>query len=163
MVEKSSKGSPVPQLTIAMPEKAALSIDNSTLAPTPSGNEKSIDLQRDSNLSTPHSYNNTNPFDTDIEAIIPTSSAEQCARKSTTVPRAADCQIWPGQEHWKQKAKAAKIKNRSCTCMARMSKRNRILVKLLIAFLIVGIAVGVGVGVSKPLGAPIWGNPDQHK
>jgi hypothetical protein len=44
--------------------------------------------------------------------------------------------------------------------MAKLSQRNRWIVKGLIIFLVVGIAVGVGFGVSKPLNAPIWGDKD---
>ncbi|KAK0635811.1 hypothetical protein B0T17DRAFT_612626 [Bombardia bombarda] len=123
---------------------------------TPAG-EKRTEHVRASNVSTPTS-SHANPFDTDIEAIITTS--EQCMRKSTDYSRGGtggtDCQVWPGQDHWKKKAKAAKMKKHSCNCLAHLSKRNRIMVKVLIGLLIVATAVGVGFGVSKPLGAGIW-------
>jgi hypothetical protein len=157
-----------PQLTvnttpvITEPEKCAHSDGSSTRTPTTY--KKSEEIRRDSNLSTPRSYHGGNPFDTDIEAIIPTSSSqENCARNLSTTVTRSDCQVWPGKEHWKQKAKAAKMNNRQCTCMARLSKRTRIIVKVVIALLIVGIAVGVGFGVSKPLGAPIWGKASDQK
>jgi len=125
-----------------------------TLTPT---NEKHNVIPRASdvsNLSTPASTH-ANPFDTDIEAIITTT--EPCVRKSTDRARGGtDCQVWPGQDHWRKKAKAAKMKRHNCNCLAHLSKRNRIIVKILIGLLIVGIAVGVGFGVSKPLGAGIW-------
>lgn len=119
-------------------------------------------VPRASDASTPSTAHNANPFDTDIEAIITTSG--QCNRKSTQCTRGVggpDCQVWPGQDHWRRKAKAAKRNRRSCNCLAHLSKRNRILVKILIGLLIVGVAVGVGFGVSKPLGAPIWHPHDQ--
>jgi len=111
---------------------------------------------RPSDVSTPCS-NHLNPFDTDIEAIITpaTTSGEACGRKSTCQKGGTDCHVWPGQSHWRRKAKQAK-KKRSCGCLSHLSKRNRLIVKILIIFLIVGIAVGVGFGVSKPLGAGIW-------
>lgn len=116
-------------------------------------NEKS--LPRSSDVSTPSTIHNANPFDTDIEAMVP--SNEPITRKSTQCIRGgADCQVWPGQDHWKRKAKAAKRDRRACNCLAHLSKRNRIIVKVLIGILIVGIAVGIGFGVSKPLGAGIW-------
>lgn len=116
-------------------------------------NEKS--LPRSSDVSTPSTIHNANPFDTDIEAMVP--SNEPITRKSTQCIRGgADCQVWPGQDHWKRKAKAAKRERRACNCLAHLSKRNRIIVKVLIGILIVGIAVGIGFGVSKPLGAGIW-------
>ncbi|KAI0379853.1 hypothetical protein F5Y04DRAFT_107778 [Hypomontagnella monticulosa] len=124
--------------------------------------EASTDFRRGSNVSTPCSASPSNGFDTDIEAMMPIKSSEHLNKTSTTGTRQpADCPVWPGQDHWRQKAKAAKINNRSCQCMARLSKRNRIIAKVAIALLIVGIAVGVGVGISKPLGAGIW-QPNNH-
>ncbi|KAK3326591.1 hypothetical protein B0H66DRAFT_165633 [Apodospora peruviana] len=117
-------------------------------------------LPRTSDISTPAS-SHRNPFDTDIEAIITTS--EQCIRKSTECTKGGtECQVWPGQDHWRRKAKAAKMNRHSCNCLAHLSKRNRLIVKILIGVLIVGIAVGVGFGVSKPLGADIWRSENQN-
>lgn len=75
----------------------------------------------------------------------------------------SDSSVWPGQAHWREKALAAERKNRSCRCMARLSKRTRIVVKLAIAFFIVGVAVGVGFGISKSLGARIWQPQDDRR
>ncbi|KAI1802262.1 hypothetical protein F4811DRAFT_406387 [Daldinia bambusicola] len=123
--------------------------------------EGSLETRRGSNVSTP-SATASNGFDTDIEAMMPVKSSEHLNKTSTMgTRRKSDCQVWPGQEHWQQKAKAARINNRSCQCIARMSKRNRIIAKILIGLLIVGIAVGIGVGISKPLGAGIW-QPQNH-
>lgn len=124
--------------------------------------EASTEFRRGSNVSTPCSASPSNGFDTDIEAMMPVKSSEHLNKTSTAGTRQLpDCPVWPGQDHWRQKAKAARINNRSCQCMARLSKRNRIIAKVLIALLIVGIAVGVGVGISKPLGAGIW-QPKDH-
>ncbi|KAK3374096.1 hypothetical protein B0T24DRAFT_287371 [Lasiosphaeria ovina] len=122
---------------------------------TPLG-EKHSGISRSSDVSTPtSSHHHANPFDTDIEAIITTS--EHSTRKSAECTKGgSDCQVWPGQDHWRRKAKAAKMSRHNCNCLAHLSKRNRIMVKVLIGLLIVGIAVGVGFGVSKPLGAGIW-------
>ena len=131
--------------------------DSETLTPTGEKNGMSIDMVRTSDASSPSSRNYANPFDTDIEAIVTSSSEQQLARKSLRCSKMAtqDCEMWPGKDHWKRKAKAAKMK-RSCNCLAHLSKRNRIIVKLLIGLLVIGIAVGVGLGISKPLGAGIW-------
>ncbi|KAI1076322.1 hypothetical protein F5B20DRAFT_333158 [Whalleya microplaca] len=118
----------------------------------------SMDPPRNSSLSTPCSTHAPNGFDTDVEAMMPVKSSERLNKTATPCGNRTepDCPVWPGRDHWKQKARAAKINNRSCQCMARLSKRNRIIIKILIAFLIVGIAVGVGLGVSKSLGTGIW-------
>ncbi|RMJ07052.1 hypothetical protein BHE90_014759 [Fusarium euwallaceae] len=152
--EKLSRPSGPSIDTLALPEKAAFST-NTTVCPD--------DTPRMSTTSTPRSDRSTNPFDTDIEAMVPThttdSSGIQHKTSASPLARKSDCQVWPGKDHWKQKAKANKAKNR-CTCMANLSRRNRIIVKVLMVFLVVGVAVGVGFGVSKPLNAPIWGDRD---
>ncbi|KAM5344707.1 hypothetical protein ACJ41O_010569 [Fusarium nematophilum] len=151
--EKLSRPSgPSLDTTVTLPEKAAFST-TTTACPD--------DTPRMSTTSTPRSDKSTNPFDTDIEAMVPTHTTDSAMHKTSSSPlaRKSDCQVWPGKDHWKQKAKAAKARNR-CTCMAKLSPRNRIIAKVLIVFLIVGVAVGVGFGVSKPLNAPIWGDKD---
>ncbi|XXH00364.1 hypothetical protein Hte_006708 [Hypoxylon texense] len=150
--------------SIRVDEKASkpgqLTVTTQLLQPTHSHErspETSMEIRRNSSVSTPYSASAPNGFDTDIEAMMPVKSSEHLNKTSTGNNRPkSDCPVWPGQDHWRQKARAAKINNRSCQCMARLSRRNRIMVKILIVFLIVGIAVGVGVGISKPLGAGIW-------
>ncbi len=88
--------------------------------------------------------------------ITQTTSEENGGRRSVGCRGLTDSQVWPGQGHWKRKAKEQKMK-RSRTCLSRLSKRNRLIAKILIGLLIIGIAVGVGLGISKPLGAAIWG------
>lgn len=118
-------------------------------------------------ISTPATaHNELNPFDTDLEAMVSGRTiavgGDDCGMKSASCSNlkgSADGQVWPGQAHWKKKAKAAKINQRSCQLFARMSKRNRVLLKVLIGALLVGIAVGVGLGVSKSLGVGVW-KPD---
>ncbi|KAK8101580.1 uncharacterized protein PG998_007006 [Apiospora kogelbergensis] len=119
--------------------------------------ETSMDLGRNSSVSTPSTAHHLNPFDADIEAARSSDNLNLNRKSISAQPsHNQDCSVWPGQDHWKRKAKAAKRENRMCNCLAHLSRRNRIIVKLLIALLIIGIAVGVGVGISKPLGADIW-------
>ncbi|KAI9898775.1 hypothetical protein N3K66_007135 [Trichothecium roseum] len=157
---KNSEGFPLEPTTttgshLSAPEKAALS-NTTTMSVDPDHGPR---VSKDSGLLSVQS----NPFDTDMEAnhITGYESGQSMAHAGSRTPNASrsDCRAWPGKDHWKQKAKEAK-KNRSCTPMANMSKRNRIIMKILIVLFIVGIGVGVGFGVSKPLGAPIWG--DKH-
>ncbi|KAI6780085.1 uncharacterized protein J7T54_004217 [Emericellopsis cladophorae] len=142
-----------PVSTINAPEKVALS--STTTACDPMADR--------SPRTSKESYKGSNPFETDIEAMEIVDTQQPCVSRS---PLSKDkhnpnCTVWPGKDHWKQKAKAAK-KKRSCALLAGMSKRNRVISKILLVLLVVGIAVGVGFGVSKPLGAPIWGNHDNH-
>ncbi|KPM40820.1 hypothetical protein AK830_g5788 [Neonectria ditissima] len=133
--------------SMSIPEKVALS-NVTTICPSPLGG---------STTSTPRTQKG-NPFDTDVEAMVPATTTDTCGGKVHPLASKTDCQVWPGKEHWKQKAKLAKKQRGWCTWMAKLSPRNRIIAKVLIVFLIVGIAVGVGFGVSKPLHAPIWGD-----
>lgn len=135
-----------PASTVTIPEKVALS--NTTTAYEP-GRDRTPRTSKDS-------VARSNPFETDIEAMEVIDS-KTCTTR-TTCNRRTDAQVWPGKDHWKQRAKSARVKKRSCALLAKMSRRNRIVAKIIIAVLIVGIAVAVGFGVSKPLGAPIWGD-----
>ncbi|KAL1841899.1 hypothetical protein VTJ49DRAFT_6421 [Mycothermus thermophilus] len=121
-------------------------------------------------VSTP-ATTRANPFDADLEAgatVLPvytqeSSSSSTPNRKSAECTKGgSDCQVWPGQDHWRRKAKDARKDRRSCRCLAGMSKRNRILIRIAIILLIVGIAVAVGFGISKPLGAGIWRSETQN-
>lgn len=161
--EKTGQAGPLVVNTIELTSSNGAALTPST---TLGSNEKtlkdtSLEIHRN-DLSTPSSIHRLNPFDTDIEAG---HSSENLNRKSTQFTGRTlndpNCTVWPGKDHWKQKAKAAKMKRGNCQCMARLSKRNKIIVKILLAFLIIGAAVGVGLGISKPLGAGIWKSHDQ--
>ncbi|KAI1328766.1 hypothetical protein F5Y16DRAFT_367876 [Xylariaceae sp. FL0255] len=98
--------------------------------------------------------------DVEVRAMTPPRSPGNLSKKTSTsgseyLVRAGGS-VWPGQSHWKEQARAADRRNRSCSCMARLGKRARIAVKIAIALLVVGVAVGVGLGISKSLGAPFW-------
>lgn len=136
-----------------------------TLAVSPAGSIAG--LERPSAVSTPATaHNELNPFDTDLEAMISSRTLDggddACGMKSVSNSNLKGCaegQVWPGQAHWKKKAKAAKINKHSCQFLARLSKRNRIIAKVLIGLLVIALGVGVGLGVSRKLGAGIW-KPD---
>jgi hypothetical protein len=129
--------------------------------PFPTLEENDTRYSRRSDVSTP-ATTRVNPFDTDIEAM-PVITHDSSRRSAECTKGGTDCHVWPGQDHWKRKAKAAKKSRHNCNCLAGLSKRNRITAKILIIVLIVGIAVAVGFGVSKPLGASIWGDETPHK
>ncbi|KAJ9148312.1 hypothetical protein NKR23_g5097 [Pleurostoma richardsiae] len=158
LVIDEKQGMPAAPLTVTTTalskQSSSQSLDIPTLTPSAEKNGLSAETTRDSGVSTPCSAHHGNPFDTDIEAIISHPTSEQkskdCARG-----RPESCQVWPGQEHWRQKAKAAKMK-RTCGCLAHLSPRNRVIVKILIGLLVIGVAVGVGLGISKPLGTGVW-------
>lgn len=139
---------------LAVPEKAALS-KATTVCASP------LDKSPGGSVQTTPRSENANPFDTDVEAMVTNNSTDKCPRASVVLTRNNDCQVWPGKDHWKQRAKAAK-KQRSCTCLARLSRRTRVVLKIALVLLVVGSAVAIGFGVSKPLGAPIWGDQNSR-
>ena len=141
---------------IQKPSQASL-----TSEPFPALEEKETSVPRASDASTAATVRG-NPFDTDIEAMITHQQTNHSRKSAECTKGGSDCQAWPGQDHWKRKAKAAKKSRHNCNCLASLSKRNRIIAKILIIVLIVGIAVGVGFGVSKPLGAGIWRSETQN-
>ncbi|KAH0497753.1 hypothetical protein TgHK011_005038 [Trichoderma gracile] len=138
-------------IEISVPDKALTPTVGVYAVPTNATSVTSI-------TSNPHSdKTTTNPFDADIEALNSHSSLDKPMRKSITLDAKKDCQVWPGKDHWERQAKQAKMQRNNCACMAKLSPRNKIIVKLLIIVLVVGVAVSVGFGISKPLGAPLWG------
>lgn len=158
--------------SVTPPEKVGLVVDTNRLVQKPSQDTLSSDmmtpsaekapvLPQTSNISTPATLHQLNPFDTDIEAIITTTDTRNRGSAECT-KGGPDCQVWPGRDHWRRKAKANKMSRHNWNCLANMSKRNRIIVKILIGVLIVGIAVAVGLGISKPLGAGIWRSETQN-
>ncbi|CAN8095838.1 unnamed protein product [Discula destructiva] len=144
-------------------DKSIASAD--TLAVSPAGSIAGFD--RPSNVSTPATAQlELNPFDTDLEAMVTNRTLapgdDACGMKSTSncnLKGCAEGQVWPGQAHWKKKAKAAKVNKRSCQLLAKLSKRNRILVKVFIGLLVIALGLGVGLGISRKLGAAVW-KPD---
>lgn len=142
---------------VSSERKSVASAETLAVSPVPSV------AGRPSNVSTPTTQLDSNPFDHDLEAMISTrtltGSGDDCGMKSTSHGNLKGCeegQVWPGQAHWKKKAKAAKVNKHSCQVLARLSKRNRIMVKVLIGLLVIALGVGVGLGISRKLGASIW-------
>ncbi|KAI1259336.1 hypothetical protein F5Y18DRAFT_302097 [Xylariaceae sp. FL1019] len=143
-----SQASKPVQLTVSTKEIGPDSPRQHSPDPVPNG-------RLNMGLSTPVSL--SNGFDTDVEAVTPVKSTELINKRVTGEHwDNAGGNVWPGQAHWKEKARVARLRNRSCRCMAGLSKQTRIIVKIAIALLVIGIAIGVGVGISKPLGAAIW-------
>ncbi|KAI1115775.1 hypothetical protein F5Y14DRAFT_103474 [Nemania sp. NC0429] len=145
-----------------------------TTKPLGLGSDNSLAPERDMNRgfesygnsmpSTPTSATTSRGFDTDMEAMKQAESTEQLRDAYASGNRLdSDSSVWPGQAHWREKALAAKRKNRSCHCLARLSKRTRIVVKLAIVLFILGVAVAVGFGISKSLGARIWKPEDDRR
>lgn len=159
LTEKPSKNSMASATVIASTSTSSTHEKNGGRLSTTSITDEG--MPRTSDLSAPSSVHHQNPFDTDVEAMITQTTSEGTSnggggRRSIACRGLGDSQVWPGQAHWKKKAKEQKMK-RSCSCLSQLSKRNRLIIKILIVLLVIGIAVGVGVGISKPLGAPIWG------
>jgi hypothetical protein len=154
--------SPIPNEKV---DALGLTVETKALNDKPSRETLSSDMscaeKVTTRLSDVSTTNHLNPFDTDIEAIVSNPEHENRNLSAQCTRGGPECQVWPGQDHWRRKAKLAKKQRRNCNCLAHLSKRNHIIVKILIGILVIGIAVGVGVGISKPLGAPIW-HPNNH-
>ncbi|KAI2643491.1 hypothetical protein GGS21DRAFT_496659 [Xylaria nigripes] len=134
-----------------------LTISTKEISPTISNSpsfertsDESFEGNGNSSPSTLVCQHAANGFDVDTEALKPPRCSEQARKISMCGDQLdSDSSVWPGQAHWKEKARAAKRKNRSCQCMARLGKRASIAVKITIALLVIGVAVGVGFGISK--------------
>lgn len=159
-------------LTVVPPPTAARSPLDSPLTPcNEKSNPASIDIQReDSNVSTPTSSTHRvaacstlNPFDTDIEAMVPGKTNESGAtanppRKSMggSPCNAADAQVWFGRDDWRRRHKERRLRSKNCACFAKCSKRTRVIIQVTIVLVTVGAAVAIGLAISKAVGAPIW-------
>ncbi|KAI1750130.1 hypothetical protein F4782DRAFT_263437 [Xylaria castorea] len=154
-------GSPI---DVEEPKRSQLTVSTKELIPKPSnvaGAERNLDeafkSHGNSTPSTPASTYSSNGFDTDLEAMKTVRSSDHLRGPSISANQTSpDSSVWPGQAHWKQKALAAERKNRSCQCLARLSKRNRVILQVAVVLFVVGVAVGVGFGISKSLGARTW-------
>jgi len=93
-------------------------------------------------------------YDTDLEA-------QSRTRFSSEPPFSKECNVWPGKHQLVEKSMAMK-RSRVCHPLRKLSKRQRLWVKILIAILVIGTAVGVGVGVSKAVGAGVWKSSTQQ-
>ncbi|KAI0491192.1 hypothetical protein F4859DRAFT_37455 [Xylaria cf. heliscus] len=116
-------------------------------------------LKSHGNLSplTPSSAHSSNGFGADLEGMKTARSTEHLRGASISGNRTSpDSSVWPGQAHWREKAIAAERKNRSCQCLARLSKRTRVVLQVAVVLLVVGVAVGVGFGISKSTGTRTW-------
>lgn len=54
-------------------------------------------------------------------------------------------------------------RNKGCSPLRKLNKKQKIWVKILIAMIIVGAAIGIGVGVSKAVGAGVWKNINSQR
>lgn len=150
---------------VSTENKSIASADTLTVSPAGS----ITDVDRPSNVSTPATAApDRNPFDHDLEAMISTRTLtggdDSCGMKSVSKSNLKGCeegQVWPGQAHWKKKTKARKVNKHSCQLLAKLSKRNRIIVKVLIGLLVIALGVGVGLGISRKLGVGVW-KPDTN-
>ncbi|KAI1310023.1 hypothetical protein F5Y03DRAFT_47435 [Xylaria venustula] len=132
--------------------------------PNPSNRStEALDPYETSIPSTPRSAHTMSAFDVDLESMKPAPSHENLRKGPIRSRFTSDNSQWPGQAYWREKALAAKRKNRSCQCLARLSKPAQIAIKIAIVLFILGIAVGVGFGISKSLGARIWQPKDDRR
>ncbi|KAI0533266.1 hypothetical protein GGR58DRAFT_125598 [Xylaria digitata] len=156
-----SEASKPPQMIVSAKEVTPTSSNRSTHG---RNSDAGFGSHEDSTPSTPSSAHAINGFDVDVEAIKPAQSQEHLRGPSMSGNRDhSDSSVWPGQAHWRQKALAAKRKNRSCHCLARLSKPAQVAVKIAIVLLVVGVAVGIGFGISISQGARLWQPKDDHR
>ena len=72
-----------------------------------------------------------------------------------------ECSVWPARHQLVQKSIALK-QSRGCGPFRKLSKNQRLLVKILIALFIIGAATGIGIGVSKTVNAGVYKNNNQQ-
>ncbi|KAL9099126.1 MAG: hypothetical protein Q9163_005333 [Psora crenata] len=72
--------------------------------------------------------------------------------------RKQECTMWPSTSKQLEKAHPAKTARGSSTCgpYRRLSKTQKLCIKVCLAILIVGAATGLGIGISKAVGSGVW-------
>jgi hypothetical protein len=69
--------------------------------------------------------------------------------------------MWPTAQELAEKQKAAK--RAKANPIARLSKRNRVIVSVVIGLVVISAAVGVGVGVSRAYHGEVWAGNGMNK
>lgn len=104
----------------------------------------------------------SSPYDTDLEACLSPQLTTKSGNMGLLKTRTGnvECAVWPGQKALKQKKKAERRERGTFMmcggCMAGLSNRARLFVKVAVVLLVIGTAIGVGLGVSKAVGGGIW-------
>jgi len=75
-----------------------------------------------------------------------------------------ECTVWPSRRAWEEKAMMVKKREgrRNWNCLAGLTKRQTLVVRLLIGLVIVAIAVGLGVGISRAVGGRVLKSDGQQ-
>ncbi|MCJ1400596.1 hypothetical protein MMC11_003802 [Xylographa trunciseda] len=96
-------------------------------------------------------------YETDLES----GSRIRYSSEPPVSVRNKECNMWPGHRQHMQKCNALK-QSRSCSPMRKLSKKQKLLVKILIALFVVGAVTAIGVGVSKAVNAGVYKNSNQQ-
>jgi hypothetical protein len=75
-------------------------------------------------------------------------------RRSSVEPSKLEERVWPGRNK-----RCGCEKRKGCTrkgCLGRLSKRERLIVKVALGMVLVGAMVGLGVGIAKAVGGGVW-------
>ncbi|MCJ1288824.1 hypothetical protein MMC34_000354 [Xylographa carneopallida] len=72
-----------------------------------------------------------------------------------------ECSVWPRHHQLVRKNKALK-QSRGCSPLSKLSKKQKLLVKILIALFIVGAVTAIAVGVSKAVNAGVYKSNSQQ-
>ena len=129
---------------------------------------RSLDGSR-SNLGKDASKTNLNINIKDLEAQTPLSNATSRTQMSGKSPkvsvdgRVKECTVWPSKTTLREKALLAKKHGPIKTRWNRLSKKQRLWIKILIAMLIIGAAVGIGVGITKAVGGGVFASQGNSK
>ncbi|MCJ1319175.1 hypothetical protein MMC15_004508 [Xylographa vitiligo] len=72
-----------------------------------------------------------------------------------------ECSVWPRHHQLVLQNKALE-RSRGCNPLRKLSKKQKLLVKIVIAFFIVGAVTAIAVGVSKAVNAGVYKNNTQQ-
>lgn len=97
-------------------------------------------------------------YETDLESGSRTRFSMEPPSSIMTKGR---CKVWPDRHQLVQQS-IAKKQSRGCYPWSKLSKKQKMWVKILTALCIVGAAVGIGIGVSLYVHAGVYKSNDQQ-
>lgn len=157
--------------TVSRTEKSLDEREASPFSPfyNPAPTRTSLEERRSSkaNINIVTLSTSKNSYETDLETGLEQLKATRSGGGSNLLKEnqrrstSQDCTVWPGRAALKKKKKEMKRQEKRkgvCGCMAGLSKRTKIWVKILILCVVVGVVTGVGIGISKAVGGGVWKN-----
>jgi hypothetical protein len=103
-----------------------------------------------------NSTSHRNSFDPSLTTTRTSNSAYNTPKKS-----AAYVSVWPACEEVRQRNKWAR-RQRDCRLFRKLTRKQKMIVKIFLAILVIGLAVAIGCAISYKTGGLVWKSATQQ-